>query len=374
MPRFTPGRTVNHASALAAGKMRTTDPQQGSPGPTKHSAPRSALATLAEKWRFTRWLAVAAFPNSTTTLRSALRSMLGARIVAGRVSSAARLVSLMLLAGVMVASPVASSPDVQQGPSEPRVGKSLEDDDRLDKAATEPTRPARFQVTQFDVPDRKAAETPALAVDPRTGHLWCAVGESLAVGETVDLDTTGHEFASFPVKGIDIAHDQHTDGFWLVGYGITKLSREGKILFQKPHEGWACVSVAANPRDGSVWIVERAHPDVAGSANRLWHLGADGTTIKTWQLGDKLIFGVACEPKTGTAWVVCLGGDVLRFTADGRELPALPVNARAISISPSTGQVWVTTDMEILQLDSNGRPKTFARFESKSAQSWLAAF
>ena len=68
------------------------------------------------------------------------------------------------------------------------------------------------------------------------------------------------------------------------------------------------------------------------------------------------------------------GGDVFRFTTDGRALPGLPVSARAISIGPSTGQVWVTTDIEILQLDANGRPKTFARFDSKSGQSWLAAF
>ena len=379
-------------------------------------------------------------------------------------AGSARAVSVMLIAGVMATCPSATWPAVQKEPSKEAVRKSLEDNDRLDAAAIQPTPPARFPVTQFDVPDRKATETPlvvvlddsdedfkekrthhdvvrmlfksesgvrttllrdfntcqtvgavhgvavdtvrgriyireqvshrvtaldfhgrtlwqvnniqasALAVDPKTGHLWCAVGKSLAVGETVELDTTGHEFTSFPVKGFDIAHDPHTDGFWLVGYGITKLSREGKILFQKPQEGWACVSVAANPRDGSVWIVERAHPNFAGSANRLWHLGANGTTIKTWELGDKLIFGVACEPNTGTAWVVSLGGEVLRFTMDGRELPALPVSARAISISPSTGQVWVTTDIEILQLDSGGRPKTLGRFESKSGQSWLAAF
>ena len=155
------------------------------------------------------------------------------------------------------------------------------------------------------------------------------------------------------------------DGFWLVGYGIAKLNHEGKVLFQKPHEGWACVSVAVNPGDGSIWIVEHAHPNVAQSVNRLWYLDANGAKINSWDLRAKLIFGVACEPKTGTAWVVSLRSDVLRFTADGRELPPLPVQARAIAISPTTGEVWVTTDTEFLRLDASGQPKT-SRFESNS--------
>ncbi len=237
---------------------------------------------------------------------------------------------------------------------------------------------AAHRVTAVDFHGRKLWQVArinadALAVDPRTGNLWCSVGENLVHGETVVLNADGQEVASFPFRGIDIAYDPHTDGFWLVGYGITKLSREGKVLFQKPKEGWAYASVAPNPRDGSVWIVERAHPQVARSMNRLWHLAADGSTIRKWDLDEKLIFGVACEPVSGTAWAVFLGSGILRITADGKELPPLPVKARAISISPTTGQVWVTTETEILRLDGAGQPKTFSRFDARSGQSWPAA-
>ena len=159
------------------------------------------------------------------------------------------------------------------------------------------------RVTALDVRGRKLwqvdkIQANALAVDPRTGDLWCTGGKDLVDGETVVLDTTGREVMSFSVRGTDIAYDPHSDGFWLVGSEITKLSREGKVLFHKPPEGWACVSVAANARDGSVWIVERKHLDVARSVNRLWHLDANGAPIKTWELEDKVIFG-ACNPRTG---------------------------------------------------------------------------
>jgi peroxiredoxin len=214
----------------------------------------------------------------------------------------------------------------------------------------------------------------SLAVDPKTGHLWCAVGNDLAAGETVVFDGTGRAVTSFPVRGVDIAYDPRTEGFWLVGDAITKLSREGKVLFHQACEGWACVSVAVHPSDGSIWVVERAHPQVARSVNRVWHCDTHGGVIKTWSLGDKLIFGVACEPKSGTAWVTSLRSDLLRFTTDGNELPPLPVKARAIAISPTTGRVWLTTETEIVWLDEAGRPHTVARFGDTSGQSWLAAF
>jgi protocatechuate 3,4-dioxygenase beta subunit/peroxiredoxin/DNA-binding beta-propeller fold protein YncE len=235
------------------------------------------------------------------------------------------------------------------------------------------------RVTALDFRGRRLWQTDgidggALAVDPRTGHLWCTAGKTFDGGETVVLDTSGREIASFSARGIDLAHDPKTDGFWLVGYGITKLSREGKVLFHKPEHGWAYTSVAVDPRDGSVWIVEREHPDVARSANRLWHLDSGGGVIKMWPLGEKLIFGVACDPKTGTAWVACLRSEILRFTADGRELPALPIKAVAVAVSPTTGRVWVTTETEVIELDAEGRPAIRSPLGPTSGQSWMAAY
>src|SRR5262249_43834774 len=119
--------------------------------------------------------------------------------------------------------------------------------------------------------------------------------------------------------------------------------------------------------------VERAHQDVAGSVNRVWHRDANGGAIKTWALAAQLVFGVACDPKTGTAWVTSLRTDLLRFTANGNELPPLPIKARSVAISPTTGQVWLTTETEVLRLDETDQPHTVSRFGAKSGQSWLAA-
>ena len=146
------------------------------------------------------------------------------------------------------------------------------------------------------------------------------------------------------------------------------------MLFHKPRDGWACVSVAVNPGDGSVWICERDHPDVARSVNRVWHLDAEGGVIRSESLGKKDPFAVACDPRTGTAYVVNLRSEILRFTHDGRELPAFPIEGVAIAIGPTSGQVWVTTKSDVLRLDESGAVLSRTPFGSDSGQSWLIAF
>jgi len=238
---------------------------------------------------------------------------------------------------------------------------------------------AANRIVALDLGGRKiwqieGIEAGALAVDPRTGNVWCTVGKNLAEGETVVLDADGAEVDSFPVRGIDIAYDPKTDAFWLVGYGVVKLGRDGKELFRKPKEGWACVSIAADPNDGSVWIVERSHPDVARSENRLWHLDASGELRKVWSLGEKDVFGVAFSQKADTAWVACLGSDLLRFTSGGLELPPLPIPARSIAVGQANGQVWAATETELVRIGQDGRIEARSPLEKPSGQSWLAAF
>ena len=79
--------------------------------------------------------------------------------------------------------------------------------------------------------------------------------------------------------------------------GWSSSSRDGKELFRKPREGWASVSVATDPADGSVWVVERAHPDVARSENRLWHFEADRGRAQGPAARREEAFGVAFDPK-----------------------------------------------------------------------------
>jgi hypothetical protein len=213
-----------------------------------------------------------------------------------------------------------------------------------------------------------------VAVDPRSGNLWCGIGRDLGQGETVVLDPDGNLVDSLPYRAYDIAYDPHAEAFWLVGQGIAKVNRAGDLLFRKPLQGWTYISVAVDPGDGSAWIAERAHPNYSGSLNRLWHLDARGEGIRSTVLGDVTPWTVACDPKTGTAWLAVAGAGIRRFARDGQELASIPLGVVGLDVSRTTGRVWVATQMEIFQLDTTGAILTTTPLGEFSGQSRVAAF
>lgn len=212
----------------------------------------------------------------------------------------------------------------------------------------------------------------SLAVHPATGNVWCLTGRSLGDGETVVLNQRGEVVATYPVNGFDIAHDPKTDTFWIVGSSLAKVDRRGEVIFRRSPGGWARVSVAINPRDGSAWIAERRHPDVPASASLLLRLDSKGEELQRIDLapGDPLC--VACDPETGTAWVVDTFKAILRVPVGARRPERLEFPARAIAIGPESGQVWATTENDVLRLDKQGKPLSTYPFGKRSGQSWIS--
>ena len=95
------------------------------------------------------------------------------------------------------------------------------------------------------------------------------------------------------------------------------------------------VSVSPNPQNGSIWVAERGQFNVpiGNTFNRLYHIDSNGNTLQSLDLDDLDPIGVACHPKTGTAWVAVLRRGVLRVSNDGeRKFPLLPIPATAIAI------------------------------------------
>ncbi|MEM7453928.1 MAG: carboxypeptidase regulatory-like domain-containing protein [Planctomycetota bacterium] len=154
-----------------------------------------------------------------------------------------------------------------------------------------------------------------LMVDPVTGNLWISGGENLISGETVVFDPDGNEIASWPVRGVAMSYDGFSDSFWLVGYDIIKVSREGEVLHRETIDGWCCSGVAVNSNDGTVWVSERDHSDEARSASQLRKLHNSGRLLKTVALEIDPA-NVMLDPKTEKLWIPGWGGVVTCDTAD----------------------------------------------------------
>lgn len=173
-----------------------------------------------------------------------------------------------------------------------------------------------------------------------------------------------------------MAYDPHTDAFWLVGTEILKLSREGKILFRQSVSSpgyWRC-AIAVNPADGSVWIPEQEVTSIPETRNRLWVLNADGTVRRQISLADRNPWGVAFDPTSKAAWVSSYKEGLQRVTAQGTPEKPLPFSARGVSVSPTTGDLWISNEEGVLRIDATGKVLARSPFRAKSQQSWLIAF
>ena len=134
----------------------------------------------------------------------------------------------------------------------------------------------------------------AVAVDPRDGSCWAAVG-----GSVMHLRTDGSAPLQFN--------------------GFTTPA-----------------SVAVDPRDGSCWVADRKQHAVI-------HLAPDGSLL--WR-GDQFTvpFAVSVSPLDGSCWVAdIVTGRVTRLTAEGGTATAsLPFSGLTAVAAAPDGSCWVT--------------------------------
>ncbi len=233
------------------------------------------------------------------------------------------------------------------------------------------------RITALDFAGRKRwhvdnIDADTLAVDAQTGNLWCSCGRSTDTGETVVFDQDGNEIATYPYRAMDMAYDPNSDAFWLVGREILKLSRNGEVLFREPSDGWCCNAVSVNPNNGRVWVAENYQMGVPD--DRLSLRNPDGSVARNVALGDEHVFVLECDPRGGGAFFGGIKMSLERVSPDGKRRKIGKFPATAVSVSPTTGDIWIATEEAVLRLDEAGNIKVTIPFTAKSGQSWIAAF
>jgi DNA-binding beta-propeller fold protein YncE len=216
----------------------------------------------------------------------------------------------------------------------------------------------------------------SLAIDPKTGDLWCLVDNgTIDGGQIIVLDTKGIKRADYQIRGTDIVYNPDDEAFWVVGRDFVRVDRQGKVLLNFPSlVAWTCVSIVPIPRTRSSWVIERRHPQVAESRARLLRISARGEILQEVERENWNPIGVACEPKTSMAWVVDFRKGLVRVPRDQDPLEPLPIPALAIAIGRTSGQIWAATESEVLRIDGNGAVVVRTPFGRPSGQVWLAAF
>ena len=211
-------------------------------------------------------------------------------------------------------------------------------------------------------------ESNCVAVDDKTGNIWVSGGDYLAYGETTVLSPEGTEQFTLPYRAADMIYHPKSERFWLVGSHLIIMDREGKLLARTRVEGHQCSSISFDQASGDIWIAERDHPDVAGSKNRIWVFGANGSAKREFNVGKFDSLTVECQ-HDGTALMGGFRSGLKHIAADGSLRDLLPsrekldsssddgsedvaLNVRSIAVS-SDGTIWAATDDALVRMEED---------------------
>jgi hypothetical protein len=146
-----------------------------------------------------------------------------------------------------------------------------------------------------------AREITSATVSPN-GVVYALASDGTFYGsQTLAVDQAGTVIRQAPVGGFDLALDPERRVLWLVGKNVKKCDLELNLILEVNQIGWCAVSVDLDG-DGSIWVAERQHPNVAQSTNRILKISSTGQVLKTVGLA----FSPLClrvDRSDGSVWV-----------------------------------------------------------------------
>lgn len=224
----------------------------------------------------------------------------------------------------------------------------------------------------------------------QNGAVYAIISDGTIYGKrTVVIDDRGGISKGADTAGFDIALDEKRQTLWLVGKTIKRCDLELKVLGEINPIKWCAVSVDVNP-DGSIWVAEREHPNVAQSTNRILKISSSGQILKAVNL-EWSPFCLRVDHSDGSVWVTGVGfgksttGRILdsierrtgalptgkklrdfltrsrlrprtqKHDAEGNLLGTINEGGHSIDLQQSDGSVWLAGASKIYHYSRAGR-------------------
>ena len=154
----------------------------------------------------------------------------------------------------------------------------------------------------------------AIVLTDDATRIGCVFGTTITKLQTAFFDaTTGTETSRVNWGGLALANDVDDSQFWAVGPQLIAFRPDGEIRVRRPltqlpaesdyptvinSRNWCAVGVAIESNENDwmrrIWVIERGHPDVKGSKNRLFAIDPDGQTRILVELEDIDPRSIAC--------------------------------------------------------------------------------
>lgn len=201
------------------------------------------------------------------------------------------------------------------------------------------------------------------------------VGQTIDDLQTVFFDgTTGKEIRRLNWGGVAVINDVVGSQFWAVGRQLIAFTPDGEIRVRRPlsrlpaepdhptvvnSRNWCGIGVAIVPNRNawmrSIWVIERHHPDVRGSRNRLFSVDPKGQTRILVELHDIDPISVTCaSDRNGSLQYILVvdiaTGNVVQFNVDGEMMRRKAFDVQLVAFGQESG-LWVAGRKSVIQLD-----------------------
>jgi hypothetical protein len=225
--------------------------------------------------------------------------------------------------------------------------------------------------SQLTIPIENAT---AIVLTNDAKQIGCVAGKTINDGQTVFFDTTtGKEIRRLNLGAVALTNDVVGSQLWAIGKQLIAFEPDGEIGIRRPltqlpvepehptvinSRNWCGVGVAIEPNDNDwwrrIWVIERDHPDVTGSKNRLFAVDPDGQTRILVELNEIAPRSIACATYRGSLKRILVvdgvTGNLVSFNSDGELMGKVELGVQVVGFGEHSG-LWVAARESIRRLD-----------------------
>ena len=214
-----------------------------------------------------------------------------------------------------------------------------------------------------------------LAIDPKRGTSGPAAAAGSTRGKPSSSTRKAAKSPTLPYEASDIAYSPHDDAFWLAGRQNPQAQPQRRRPLQKT--GRRLVLQFRRIESGRRHGLDRRGGRIRTARRARTGCGISAPTVRCGTKSSWAITAFWPSPghaKRGEAWITAYNKGIRRVSADGVPGPPLPVEGKSLSISPTSGEIWLANKDALLRLDPTGKVLAKSPFTKPCLQSWLEAW
>ncbi len=210
------------------------------------------------------------------------------------------------------------------------------------------------KISKYDISGNLILSIPGnfTSVSMHDNFIYAFSGHTISVYTMYKIDASGNIIIQNEVGQFDHVVDPINEVLWTVGGLILKADLNLNELMRTDPINWCAVSVDVNT-DGSIWVAERKHPEVAGSENRLLKISPSGETLQVIDQ-DSYPMCIRVNKSTGNFWATGEFG-LKKFDPLGNEIISITeLRGFTIAIDPFDNSIWVGCWGNVRHYSSDG--------------------